>query len=103
MPAPFSSAACSISLAFSHSLDGALGDVQCLGDFPLAVTAEVAHLHHLGEARIDLLQRLERIVHAKDLVLAGWRLFRHPSGQRQEPQAGTPLFRRAFAGARDDH
>ena len=37
-----------------QALDGSLGDLQGFGNFLFAVAAEVAHLHHLREARIHL-------------------------------------------------
>ena len=48
------------------SLHGALGDVQCLGNFLLAVTAEVAHLGDLRQAGFGFFQILERFVNSQN-------------------------------------
>ena len=57
---------------------GAIGHPQRLGDLLLGQPAEVAHLDHLGHARVMLASSLERLVHAQNLVLRPSR--RRPPG-----------------------
>ena len=64
-------------------LHGAFGDVQRLGDFLFAVAAEVAHLHHLGEAR-DRPAPATRALRAR----AGWRP-RPPAAVPPRPSTGS--------------
>src|SRR5579862_3994354 len=45
------------------ALDGAFGDAQRFGNFPVAVAAKVAHLRYLRQSWISLLQKLQRLVH----------------------------------------
>src|SRR5438105_15870635 len=51
------------------ALHRALGDAQRFSYFLLAVTTKVAHLPHLGQARVRLLHSLQRLVNTQDRFL----------------------------------
>src|SRR5207253_4467331 len=71
------------------ALHRALGDAQRFSYFLLAVTTKVAHLRHLGQARVRLLQSLQRLVNTQDRFLVLVDLARQLAGQGQRSQA-TP-------------
>src|ERR1700682_1024021 len=67
------------------SLHRAFRDAQGLSHLPLAVAAEVAHLHHLRQAWLGLGQLLECLMHLHDAFLPISHRSSQLCGQRQRP------------------